>query len=260
MPLDPTPSPAQPAAPAPTGTAAPTGQAPPAPAEPQTVTIPLETLTAFTAMQARLAQVEAQNLAREQQAQQEQATILAKKGDVEAALQLLRTESDRAINAARADLTMATDRAKRYAVEGELSRALAGQPLMPGAAAQLTKLWRGEFSSEPTGDTFQVRTPTFQSVGDFVAAQLASPDYAHFVRAQNPTGGTGGLNPAGQATPTGTVQPAVRSEPKTLSDAIILTMREMGQVSGVPGQTDPGGADGRQPRSAFGLRATSGQA
>jgi len=255
MALESNPAP-QPAAPAPTGTPAPTGQAPEKPAEPQTVTIPLETLTAFTAMQARLAQVEAQNLAREQQAQQEQATILAKKGDVEAALALLRTESDRTINGVRADLTMVTDRAKRYAVEGELSRALAGLPLVPGAAIQLTKLWRSEFAAEPTGDTFQVRTPTFQSVGDFVAAQLASPEYAHFVRAQNPQGGTGGMNPAGQASPTPAANAVQPKLPTTLSEAVILTMQELGRVPSTSGQTDPGGADGRQPRAAFGLRAT----
>ena len=69
---------------------------------------------------------------------------------------------------------------------------LASQPLVPGGAEQLTQLWRNQFVVEPQGDSFTVRTPTFQSVGDFVQAQLARPEYAHFIRASNPGGGTAG--------------------------------------------------------------------
>jgi len=256
MPLDPTPSPAQPAAPAPTGTTAPGGQTPPAPAEPPaTVTIPLETLQSFTKIQERLARMEEETRARESQAQQEQAAILAKKGEVEAALDILRKQSERELAGARADRSMIEERAKRYALDGEVSRVLASHPLVPGAVDQLTRLLRSEFQVEPAGDSFAVRTPTFVSVNDHIAAILAKPEYAHFVRASNPGGGTGGVSPAGQTAPTQAAQQAAPEAPRTLSDAIILTMKEMGKSSGLPGQADRGGEDGRQMRGAFGLRA-----
>lgn len=126
---------------------------------------------------------------------------------------------------------MTGDRAKRYAADAEISRVLASHPLVPGGAEQLTRLWRSEFAVEPQGDSFSVRTPTFQSVGDFAAAMLAKPEYAHFVRASNPSGGTGGASPASQSGPTSPAQTAPVEQPKTLSDAIILTMQELGKNS-----------------------------
>jgi len=256
MPLDPTPTPAAPAAVQ--AAAAPAGgntAAPEKPAEPQTVTIPLEQLQTFTSIQTRLAKMEEETRQREQAAQQEQAAILAKKGEVEQALSLLRQESDKQLAAERASRTMTEDRAKRYALDAEVSRVLAGLPLVPGAPEQLTRLFRSEFQVDPQGDSFAVRTPQFQSVSDFVAATLAKPEYAHFVRAQNPGGGTGGVSPASQASPTPAAQTAALEQPKTLSDAIILTMKEMQKTAPALGQADRGGDDGRQPRSGFGLRA-----
>jgi hypothetical protein len=243
-------SPAAPATPSPAAAPA-SAAAAPAAAQPQTVTIPLEQLQAFTSIQTRLAQIEADQRAREQQAQQEQAAILAKKGEVENALNLLRQQSDQAIANERAQRATIEERAKRYALDGEISRVLASQPLVPGGADQLTKLWRSEFTVEPQGDSFAVRTPTFQSVGDYVAAQLGRPEYAHFVRAQNPGGGTGGVNPAGQSAPTQPAASPPPEQPKTLSDAVILTMKEMNK----------GSSDGRvNPGAAFGLRGATKQA
>ena len=57
---------------------------------------------------------------------------------------------------------------------------------------------------EAQADSFAVRTPTFQSVSDFVAAQLAQPHYAHFIRSTN-QGGTAGT--------TGTTRPTRRRRP-----------------------------------------------
>jgi hypothetical protein len=247
--------PTQGAAPTPTPAPAAPAAAPPAPAASapaQTVTIPLEQLQAFTSIQTRLAQIEADQRAREQQSQQEQAAILAKKGEVENALNLLRQQSDQAIANERAQRAAIEERAKRYALDGELSRVLASQPLVPGGAEQLTKLWRSEFTAEPAGDSFTVRTPTFQSVGDFVAAQLGRPEYAHFVRAQNPAGGTGAVNPAGQSAPTQPANPAAPPQPKTLSDAVIFTMQQMNGAQGADGRIDP--------RVGFGLRPKAKQA
>jgi len=221
-------TPSTPATPAAAAVAAtPAAATPAVPAQPQTVTIPLEQLQTFTAIQARLAQIEADNRKREEQVQAEHATILAKKGEVENALNLVRQQSEQQLANERAARAQVEERAKRYALDGEVSRVLASQPLVPGGAEQLTRLWRSEFQVEPQGDSFSVRTPTFQSVGDFVSAQLARPEYAHFVRAQNPGGGTGGLSPATQTAPTQAAQAAAPVEPKTLSEAVVLHMRSL---------------------------------
>ncbi len=161
-------------------------------AQPQTVTIPLEQLQAFTAVQARLAQMESDQRGRDDAARAEQVKLLAQKGEIENALRIQREEAQKQLDSERASRSVVEERAKRYALDGEVSRVLASQPLVPGGAEQLTQLWRSQFVVEPQGDSFNVRTPTFQSVGDFVAAQLARPEYAHFVRASNPGGGTAG--------------------------------------------------------------------
>jgi hypothetical protein len=186
---------------------------------PQTVTIPLEQLNAFTSMQARLAKIEEERQAAAAEAKRIEAETLAAKGQLEKALQDLRKQSEDAVNAERARLAQTEERAQRYALDGELSRVLSGQNLVPGGADQLTQLWRGQFIVEPQGDSFHVRTPTFQSVQDFVAAQLAKPEYAHFVRAQ----GYGGAGAGGGTTaPTSPANPAPASEPKTLGEAAIM--------------------------------------
>jgi hypothetical protein len=207
-------------------TAAPTTPVQTAP--PQTVTIPLEQLQTFTAVQARLANLEAEQRDREQKAQQDQATIMAKKGEVENALNLLRQQSEQQLANERAIRVQVEERAKRYALDGEVSRVLASQPLVPGGAEQLTQLWRNQFTVEPQGDSFRVQTPTFQSVGDFVAAQLGRPEYAHFIRAQNPGGGTAGTTGGHQAAPTPAANPIGTAPPefKNFSEAVIYQMTQ----------------------------------
>ena len=236
MPLDPVPNPSTPATPAAAQAAAPAPGSNlnpnPDPSKPPehpsgTVTIPLEQLQAFTAIQTRLAKIEEENRVREAQAQQEQAAILAKKGEIENALDLLRKQSEKELAGARADKTMIEERAKRYAKDAEISRVLAGLPLVPGGAEQLTRLFQNEFQVEPQGDSFAVRTPQFQSVTDHVAILLGKAEYAHFLRAQNPTGGTGGVSPASQTAPTQAAQTAAPEAPKTLAEAVILHMKEM---------------------------------
>jgi hypothetical protein len=216
----------------------------PAPA-PQTVTIPLEQLQTFTSVQARLAQLEAEQRSRDEANRAEQVKLMAAKGDVENALRQVREDSQKQLDAERAAKASVEERAKRYALEGELSRVLASQPLVPNGAEQLTQLWRSQFVVEPQGESFTVRTPTFQSVGDFVAAQLGRPEYAHFVRAQNPGGGTGGVSPASQTAPTQPAQTAAPEAPKTLSEAVILTMKDM-KSTAPDGRTDM--------QTGFGLR------
>jgi hypothetical protein len=196
------------------------------PAQPQTVTIPLEQLQTFTSIQARLAQVEAEQRTRDDAARVEQVKLLAQKGEIENALRIQREQAEQQLNAERAQRGAIEERAKRYALDGELSRVLASQPLVPGGAEQLTQLWRGQFTVEAQADSFAVRTPTFQSVSDFVAAQLAQPHYAHFIRSTN-QGGTAGTTGAHQADPTPPAHPAAPPQPKTLGEAVILHMQSI---------------------------------
>jgi hypothetical protein len=84
-------------------------------------------------------------------------------------------------------------------------------------------------------------------VSDFVTASLAKPEYAHFIRAQNPGGGTAGTTGAHQSAPTPaanlTAQPPADMN---LSQAVILAMASQKKVMDDPRLT---------PALGFGLRA-----
>ena len=228
------------------GTAAQSPTAPPP--SPQTVTIPFEQLQTFTQVQTRLAQIEAEQRQREDTGRAEQVKLMAAKGQVEEALQKQQEESRRQLEIERTQRAAIEERAKRYALDGELSKVLASQPLVPGGAEQLTQLWRSQFQVEPQGESFHVRTPTFQSVGDFVGAQLARPEYAHFIRAANPGGGTAGTTGGHQAAPT-PANPATPQAPKNFGEAIILQMQEMAKSQPSDSRLNPAVAMGLNSRS-----------
>ena len=192
-------------------------------ASPQIVTISLEQLNAFNSMQARLARVEEEQAKREEAAREEQVKTLAGKGQVEEALRTQREEAQRAIENERMQRVQVEERAKRYALEGELARALANQPLVSGGAEQLTQLLRDQLVVEPQGNSFTVRTQDFRSVGDYIGAILGRPEYAHFLRAQNPSGGTG-AGTGVQATQTSPMNQTGQREPKNFSEAVIMQM------------------------------------
>jgi hypothetical protein len=214
----PTPTPAPPPAPA------------PAPA-PQTVTIPLEQLQAFTSVQARLAEMEADQRRQQEAAQQEQARILAQKGEVENALRILREQSETTLNAERRRAAAIEQDAARYALDGELARALAAQPnLVENGAEQLTDLWRSNFSAVRENGTFAVRTPTFETPAQFVARNLADPKFAHFLRAGSQGGTAAGQAP--QAVQTGTPTPT--PAPQNMGQAVILHMQGLQKAQGNP--------------------------
>lgn len=196
----------------------------------QNVTIPLEQLQAFTSIQARLAEMEAAQRSQQEAAQQEQARILAQKGEVENALRMLREQSEQTLNTERQRLVQIEERAKRYALDGEVSRALAGHNLVPGGAEQLAQLWRSQFIVDTQGDSFAVRTPTFQSVSEFVSQQLARSEYAHFVRASTQGGtATGQTIQAAQTPP---ANPAPAPQPRNMGEAVILHMQGLQKAQG----------------------------
>src|SRR5215469_10261826 len=91
-----------------------------APAQPQTVTIPLEQLQAFTAIQTRLAQMESEQRNRDEASKAEQVKLLAQKGEIENALRIQREEAQKQLDGERASRTAVEERAKRYALDGEI--------------------------------------------------------------------------------------------------------------------------------------------
>ena len=179
---------------------------------------------------------------------------LQAKGQIEQAFSLQRQQSEAELQAERTARRQTEERAKRYALDGELARALAAQPLVPGGATSSPGYGDDQFNVEPRGDSFHVQTAAFQTVDDFVKSQLGTPGYSHFLRPNNAAGGTvTGVQP--QSTQTG--QPVVDTQPKNLSEAILMSMR--GKKDAPPanmtgGATWEGDTITRQGAAAFGLR------
>ncbi len=200
-------------------------------ATPQTVTIPLEQLQAFTSIQARLAEHEERVRREAQEAQRREAEVLAERGNLQEALRQLREQSEQQLTAERQKQIEIQQRTQQYALDSELSRVLASENLVPGGVEQLSRLFRSEFVVEPQGNAFQVRTPSFQSVPDFIKAQLGRPEYAHFLRAQNPGGGTASGQSV-QAAPTPPANPAAPPQPRNMGEAVILHMQSVQKTQG----------------------------
>jgi hypothetical protein len=233
----------------------------------QTVTIPLEQLQAFTSVQARLAQMEADQRARDEAARAELVKAMAAKGQIEEALRTVRDQAQKDLETERRRLAQAEERAKRYALEGQLAQALATQPLVTGGAEQLAELWCNKFIVEPQGETFNVRTPDYQPVSAWITAQLGRPEFAHFLRAKNPDGGTLGGPPRTQGTPTGPTSAATAmDQPRNMGEAIALKMAGVAKTTAANANLSGGsrlseaGAVIREPADGFGLRPLARQA
>jgi hypothetical protein len=207
--------------------------------------VPAEQLAVFTAMQARLAKIEEDNAAREAANREEQIKILAAKGQIEEALKQQRESAAAALREEQARRLQVEERAKRYALDGELARSLAAQPLVPGGAEQLTALLRDKFTVEAAGAGYAVRSEDFRDVGSYVGAILGRPEFSHFLRAQNPGGGTGAVG--AQSVQTAAASSAPPAEPKNFSDAVFMQFAATQKTT----------ADPRlNPTVPFGLRPT----
>ena len=200
MPLDPNPSTPTPAAPAVVLDSAPPPAAPP-PADPNAppalVPIPHEQLQSLMASQTRLAQLEAEARQREEAATAEQARLLAAKGQVEEALKSIQQQSEAKLAAEAQARMRSEERAKRYALDNELSKALSMHAILPGTTDQLTAILRGQLQVEAQGESYVVRTPAFVSAIDHVATTLGKPEFAHFLRPH----GAGGEERAARTQP-----------------------------------------------------------
>jgi hypothetical protein len=104
--------------------------------------------------------------------------------------------------------------------ERELAMLLSGRPLVPGAAAQLIKLWREEFDVYEENGTYKVTSREGQSVEQVVNEWLASSEYSHFCLPAS-RGGTG----ARDASKPGRLV-ASENSPRNLGEVIVMKWRE----------------------------------
>lgn len=99
----------------------------------------------------------------------------------------------------------------------ELATALAGRQLLPGAAAQLIKLWRDDFEVFEEGGEYRVVARDGRPVTKAITERLTEADYAHFL----PPSSRGGAAAKGL---TRSANP--ESPPRTLGEAILKQWRE----------------------------------
>jgi hypothetical protein len=112
----------------------------------------------------------------------------------------------RAVEAAFADRL--TEQARRAAelerackeamLERDLAASLSGRALVPGAVAQVVRLWRDEFHLVDQDGTRRVVASDGRALPMVVAERLASAEYAHFCQPTSRGGSaqTGGNRPA----------------------------------------------------------------
>ena len=112
------------------------------------------------------------------------------------------------------------ERTCRSAVrDRELATALAGRPLVSGAASQLLKLLRDDLDVYEEDGGYKVAAKDGRTVSQAVNQWLASPEFSHFClpTSRGGTGARGANRPVADAAPTG---------PKNLGEAAVMKWRE----------------------------------
>lgn len=110
---------------------------------------------------------------------------------------------------------------RRAICDRELATALAGRPLVAGAAAQLIKLWRDDFDAYEESGEYRVSARDGRTASRWVDDRLVGPEFAHFCIPSSRGGvGAKGLSQAGAAD--GTSSPGAR----TLGEAVVTRWRE----------------------------------
>jgi hypothetical protein len=112
------------------------------------------------------------------------------------------------------------ERAYRAALrDRELATALAGKALLPGAAAQLVKLWRDDLDVHEIDGEYTVTARDGRSVGPTVNDWLACTEYAHFCLPSSRGGTASKGSSRSPATDAG-------AAPKNLGEATVLRWKE----------------------------------
>lgn len=105
--------------------------------------------------------------------------------------------------------------------ERELATALAGKPIVPGAATQLIKLWRDDFEVYEERGEYRVSLNDGRNVAKTVADRLASPEFAHFCLPASRGG-----SPTADSTKT-VSSTTINASPKTLGETIVAQWRDL---------------------------------
>jgi hypothetical protein len=137
----------------------------------------------------RLATYEAQEAERARAVRDAEQRQLAEKGKIDEIMRAHQLQ----LEAERKRVAEMGERMARTERDRAISAALAGQPLVEHAAEDLARLWADEFeASEGADGRMVVRAKLdYRDPSTVIAERLASPRYAHFVRAAN-RGGSGG--------------------------------------------------------------------
>lgn len=104
--------------------------------------------------------------------------------------------------------------------ERDLATALAGKPLVAGAAPQLIKLWREELDVYEEDGLYKVASRDGRTVAQAVGAWLSSPEYSHFCLPTS-KGGTGARDASRPAPGVSAV-----AAPRNLGEAVVMQWRE----------------------------------
>jgi hypothetical protein len=140
----------------------------------------------YQQLQAQKAEFEKLTAARELEAASANARLAISRGEI-----------DSVVRQTRAEVADAKAKAASFAARSELATALAGHQLSTGSAEQLATILGNQITGEIAPDgTFASRTPTYQSVKDFVASKLAEPTYQHFLASGKPAAQSNPGNPA----------------------------------------------------------------
>lgn len=256
-------TPTNPAAPPPT---APTPPPSPAPESPKPgVYLTPEQHAEINARLTKLDQVEAEFARKAREADDRKMEKALQDGDIkefmrysqargDAELARIKSESD-ALRKAEADrfaaeqkrfaedrdrfdseLRATKQRVAKTTLDRELSLALGSHKLVDHGVEDLMSLWRGNFTVAEDGDSILVRAADGRSVADFVAQQLSTPRWAHYVRAAGSShGGTAhaGTNPsAGSPAPATPAQPEQPEQFRNMGEWALAQSRKA--APGVP--------------------------
>jgi hypothetical protein len=157
---------------------------------------------------------------------------------------------DQSVQELQARADAAERRAQAFAVQSELTRAIAAQQLPNAAAAsQLREILSSSFVAQPSGDAYAVRSRQGHTVDQFVTAVLERDDYKHF---RSPV--------ASQPTPSRPGSPVtIPTRPENLGDLFVQRAIEHKQkleaaATAIDPRVSSGyvvGPDGTQTRTAL---------
>lgn len=197
------------------------------PPAPTAVAVPMEEFLRFQEdRRIRLEQAAVQERL-EREAAEAKAHHLAKTGEWEKGFAKQKEDYQSQLTKAEQNLAVTEARVKKYVTDSHLAMAMNGYEFTsPAAAQQFANLIRNELIAESQGDSYVVRTPTFESPAQLVATKRQHPDYLHFFKAST-QGGTQGGPSSAAVQPPAPAQPEPPPQPKNFGEAIMFDIQAM---------------------------------